>query len=147
MNLPLISKLTLVHMLTQDATIQGLTEWTTGVYKVFKDDAHPMAELPYIIVSHYAGGLDERDRIDSIDALWTVCAHMEGQAQQDAFDNAIYNALNRQEAVVPAPYTDDVGGYHWIINTYPYTDRYQRQNRTFFKIGGIYRVCLTLIGD
>ena len=63
MNLPLISKLTLVHMLTQDATIQGLTEWTTGVYKVFKDDAHPKAELPYIVVSHYAGGLDERDRI------------------------------------------------------------------------------------
>jgi hypothetical protein len=141
MSLTLLSKQMLMATLAADATVQGLTEWAdTGLYKIFMDNAHANAPMPYIIVTHYSGGRDRKDRRQSIDAWWEVCAHMENQDQQVAFEKAIYAALDSK---MPVETDEDYGAYHHLEEVYPMVTRYQRQNRTFFKVGGIYRLCLT----
>lgn len=143
MNTLTLGRTILKQTLEANVAYQTLLAWpgiTPTIYRTFANNVDALVPMPYVTLRHYTGGQDLRDPRYSSDVLWKVTGHCSGEEDVDALHEVIFNALHNQEAVLGA--VTGVAAISRVFEMYPFEDRYVRQNREFFQVGGIYRLQL-----
>jgi hypothetical protein len=145
----LIGRKVLKQTLEADAAYQTLLAWqgaTPAIYKTLGAYAHPKVTMPYVTVEHYSGGNENDAQTEASDSLWKIAGHTEDDEELAInIASAIQSALDRKMPVMGD--ITQYKGYHWIELVYPYIEAFPRQNRIYFKAGGIYRLRLAEVNQ
>lgn len=131
------------------AAIQSLVplEGFAGQYKVFWEDIPDWVAMPYIVVSHIAGGEEDDTQVDAIDIFMKVVGLTGDIVTASQLQNAIH-LLHAQYPVSTTYAQANPSGYEWVVAygktrlSVPVFDRKVVQNVPVLIVGGIYRLRL-----
>lgn len=101
------------------------------------EDVEPTLPLPYIILAHITGGLENETDANAVDTYWKVVGITADKSQALAFKTAI-GKLHRKELVTSNE--PNVDAYSTVRLSTPVSDTDFEQQITVYKVGGIYRL-------
>lgn len=126
-------------------TLQAETDITDLVQsKVFWEYVPERVAMPYITTHHIVGGHDNDAQSKAVDYIWKIVGHTADMATAITMNDAISKALFRVMPVTTG--VTDVEGYVWIEELSPVFDTHVDQGTPFFRVGGLFRLRLSL-GD
>lgn len=120
--------------------VVALVTSPSGIVRVFWQHVPEEVEWPFVVFSHVTGGIDHDAKAQASDTWYKVVGQTANMEQAEALANAI-GKLHRKMPVSPI---DGVCGYTWITEMTPVFDRINLQNFSYFVVGGLYRLRLSL---
>lgn len=141
-----LGRVMLKNTLEADSAYATALAWTghAGLTKTFGKQVHAIVPLPYVTIEHYSGGPENDAQFRAGDGLWKIAVHTtdaeenDGEHQAMQLQSLITAALDGKPLVAGS--VTGYKGYAPTLLVFSYEDTFPRQNRTFFKYGGIYRV-------
>jgi hypothetical protein len=120
--------------------VVSLVTSPSGIVRVFWQHVPEEVEWPFIVFSHITGGLDHDAKLQASDTWYKVVGQTANMEQAEA----LANAIGKLHRINPVSTISGVCGYTWITEMTPVFDRINLQNFSYFVVGGIYRLRLSL---
>lgn len=108
--------------------------------RIFLLDAPPEIIMPYIVLSHMAGGDDNDAQSQASTSYWRVMAYTTDYLKRVD----IANAIGKMHRMMPVSNVPGYCGYTWLERTAPIMARTVVQNMPVYAIGAIFRIRLSI---
>lgn len=147
MNIRSLARRVFINTLEANASYRSLVAWpgtSPVIYRTFGDHVPANVPLPYVTIDWYSGGNIHVAKTQESRSFWKIVVNTEeNEVQAEAISDAINAALDGVWPVMGSITT--FGGYNPILLKYPFSDVAIRQNRSIYRMGGIYALYLAEI--